>query len=290
MSMLGRNIVPVSIVVLAATAWFCRQQQSIARTHAEQVSAQAELVGLGHTRKTARAQMEAIEQELTKARSERDSLLAAVANLNQRAVEHSMESKWAHPPEHWPEWNAASPYVWLPKNSLKRIQSPVWDDTDGLRPEAVALLAIQPEERRIIDAAVRRIMSDWRAAETAAATRSPEHLSYLGGEGEAVTVNVRTSPELAARLRKDLHGTLQEQLGEERTELFEHFAEWRLDAIFGPEKNPSISPKIYSVRREGKLYRIATQGWGSSSGTTGDWRDHIPPHLHPIFAEALKQP
>jgi hypothetical protein len=282
MSIFGRKVVLVSVLALAAAGWFWRQQQAAARTRVELASARTELARLDATRKLARDEWSSLERELGKARSERDALLGTVAEQNRQDKARATESRWGVPPEHWPEWNEASPYVWLSKGTFKRMQAPVWDQTDGLRDEIVALLAIQPEAREAIDATVRRLMAEWRSAETAAATLSPDHLSNLGGEGEAVTVRVQSQPELVYRMRNELHALLEQKLGEQRAGLFEHFAEWRLDAEFGLEK-------IYSVRREGKAYRIATQGWSGSMGTMGNWRDNIPAHLHPIFAEALKQ-
>ena len=289
MTLPSQKTVLVSLIVLAATGWFCRQQRSVAQIRAEQTSAKAELVRLEAIKTSARERLASLEQELKTARSERDAVLATVVEQNQNDAARVTESTWNVPPQRWPDWNAGSPYVWLSKSKFKRMRAPVWDEKDGLREEIVALLCIQSEAREAIDTTVRRIMGEWRTAETAAATLSSEHLSNLAGKGAAVTVQVDAQPDLAVRLRKELHALLEQQLGEQRAELFEHFAGWRLDAEFGPEKIPPTGPKVYSVRREGKLYHVATRGWSGSMGTSGNWRDNIPAHLHPIFDEALKQ-
>ena len=282
MKLLKRKSTLVLLLLLAAAGLSWREQRTISGARAATAKVQLELVQLEKAKDLVREQLTALDRELSSARSERDALLAAAADSSLGIASRNRATQWTRPPEQWPDWNAASPYVWLPKRALKRIQAPVWDDADRLRDEIVALLGIESEARGTIDATVRRIMAEWRSAETAVATLTSEHLSNLGGEGEAVTVRVQSHPELAYRLRNELHALLEQKLGEQRAGLFEHFAEWRLDAEFGLEK-------IYSVRREGKLYRIATRGWSGSMGTMGDWRDNIPAHLHPIFAEALKQ-
>jgi hypothetical protein len=200
-------------------------------------------------------------------------------------------AQWTRQPEQWPDWNAASPYVWVPKRALKRLQAPVWDNADRLRDEIVALLGIEPEARDAIDTVVRGTLGEWRSGEVAMAALSADPLPNLAGEGEAVTVHVPPQPRLATRLRGELRFALRQHLGEQRADLFEHFASWRLDAEFGSEAHPP-SPdqfKIYSVRPSGKVYHIATKGWGGSMATTGNWRQNIPEHLHPIFEEALKK-
>lgn len=289
MNAFGRKAFLVGIVLLGAAGCFWSQRQSLTQIRADQVLAQVELRQLDETRRTAREQLASLEREFTMAQSNRDALLATIVRQQRQDAARVTEVRWTTPPEHWPEWTTDSPYVWLPKSTMKRMQAPVWDGTDGLRDEIVALLAIRPDEREAIDATTRGIMAEWRSAETAAATLSTDHLSNLGGEGEAVTVQVQFQPELASRLRAELRVVLERQLGEQRAGLFEHFAGWRLDAEFGPEKIPPDGPKVYSVRREGKQYRVATKGWGGSMGTIGDWRDTIPAHLHSIFAEALKR-
>ena len=289
MRLLARKSILVLLMVMAAAGWSRRWQQDISLARKSRANAQLELGELEKEKAITREQLTALERELGVVRSERDALLAIAADSSLEAGSRNRSAQWTRPPEQWPDWNAASPYVWLPKGTLNRIQAPVWGEKDELRDEVVALLSIQPDARDAIDATARRIMAEWHSAEAAGATLSPDHLPNLGGKGEAVTVQVHSQPELAARLRRELHAVLEQQLGEQRAGLFEHFAEWRLDAEFGPEKNPPTGPKIYSVRREGKLYCIATRGWSGSMGTVGDWRKNIPAHLHPIFAEALKQ-
>jgi hypothetical protein len=287
--LVARKSILVLLMAMAAVGWSWRRQQDISLARKARANAQLEFVQLEKEKAAAREQLTALERELGVVRSERDALLATASDSSFEVASRNRSAQWTRPPEQWPDWNAASPYVWLPKRALKRMQAPVWNDTDRLRDEIVALLGIESEARGTIDETVRRIMAEWRSAETAVATLSPDHLPNLGGKGEAVTVRVQSQPELAVRLRRELHALLEQQLGEQRAGLFEHFVEWWLDGELGPEKVPPTGPKIYSVRREGKLYHVATKGWSGSMGTSGNWRDNIPAHLHPIFAEALKQ-
>jgi hypothetical protein len=71
--------------------------------------------------------------------------------------------------------------------------------------------------------------------------------------------------------------------------LFEHFAESAINAELGAPAKPGVSaqPKTYTVRRQGKLFHYGERGsWGSSSGS-GDWRPHVPAHLHSIIEQEL---
>ena len=112
-------------------------------------------------------------------------------------------------------------------------------------------------------------------------------------QGEPVTVRVPLQPELAARLRGEIDAVLEEQLGEQRTDLFNHFAGGSVNSVLGPSRPPDgdsgAGLKIYSIQRDGEMFNIAIDAGNERMNTMSRfWRENIPEHLHPLFEEKLE--
>jgi hypothetical protein len=288
---------PKTILALAILAvgagWTWHRQSGLNAQRATLASAQMELRETLRACSAAEERTEMLRNEIAGERAQRDTALAAVVVANRDLAEEQSAARWNQPPATSPDWNPASPYVWLRKNSLKRIRVAALEVGGSLTDSLCTLLDIQPAARAAIETVLRRSLTEWRANETALARRSDEHLPQMrANKGEPVTVRVPLQPELSARLRGELDAVVKEQLGEQRAGLFDHFAGGAINSVLGPSRPSGDNrgdSKIYSVQRDGEMFNIAIDA-GNERMNVGSptWRYIIPEHLHPLFEEKLE--
>lgn len=192
---------------------------------------------------------------------------------------------WTEPPARVPDWNPASPYVWLRKESLPSFPVPVFDEEGRLVAGVASVLMVPPETLRRLNGRLAGLLDGLHAEELAHAEPSDEHLPGVAeGKGERLTIKVPALPDVGARLKAEFEAALSESLGPARADLVQRTAAGWLDmhfSQFGSE------PSIISVLRhpEGTFNVSKKSGFSSMSvGGPTDIRDYIPVHLRPLFA------
>jgi hypothetical protein len=287
----AKAILALAILIVGA-GWAWHRQTGLNSQRATLASAQMELNEARRTRSAVEERIESLRNAIAGERAQRDSALAAVAVANREQVGEQSAARWTQPPASTPDWNPASPYVWLRKNSLTRIHVAALEVDASLTDSICTLLDIQPAARAAIAAVLQRGLAEWRVSEAALAQRSDEHRPQMRADkGEPVTVRVPPQPELAARLRREIDAVLEERLGEQRAALFNRFAEGAINSHLGPARpaGGEARGKVYSAQRDGEMFRIAFDVHGSSTVTWSPvWREIIPDYLHPLFEETLE--
>ena len=281
-------------ILTVGGGWTWHRQSGLNAQRAALASAQTELNETLRARSFAEERIEALRNEIAGERAQRDTALATVAIFRREVTGEQYAARWNQPPASSPDWNPASPYVWLRKNSLKRIHVAALELGGSLTDSLCTLLDIQPVARAAIETVLQRGLAEWRVSEAAVARLSDEHLPQMrANKGEPVTVRVLLQPEQAARLRGELDAVLKAHLGGQRTDLFNHFAEGAISSVLGPARpggDRGGGSKIYSVQRDGEMFNIAIDA-GNERMNVGSptWRDIIPEHLQPLFEGKLEQ-
>jgi hypothetical protein len=290
-TMRGRAVIAVAILGLGA-GLIGHRQMGLNKGSAKLAAARAELDKTIRERGAVEERVETLRNQISEERAQRDSALAAVALAGRQAIEEQSAARWSQPPASPPDWNPASPYVWLRKDAVARLGVRPFNEDRSLSDQICAVLDISAAARAEIEPVLQRGFAEWRASEVALAERSGEPLLMRSNKGRPVTVRVPPQPELASRLRGEMDAVLKNQLGEQRAELFKRFAESSIDTMLGPAKpvGGEARARVYSVQRDGEMFRIGFDIYGSSTLTVSpDWRFVIPENLHPLFEGALEQ-
>jgi Mlc titration factor MtfA (ptsG expression regulator) len=69
------------------------------------------------------------------------------------------------PPVTWPEWNPESPYVWLRKEMLPRLQVPIISEQGEVLDSAALVLCLDPAARSELNQQLKRLLAEHRALE-----------------------------------------------------------------------------------------------------------------------------
>jgi hypothetical protein len=231
-------------------------------------------------------------------RSELDELLrTAAATAAQSAIpareerEADPDARWAAPPEHLPDWNPASPYVWIPKSVLPSFPIEPFTDGGALASGLESVLAVDPDREKALTAALSRLLATARERESEGVMLSTEHLPGIADRpGDKLTVVVPGQTDDGARLRVEAEQTLHQSLGPARTDLLVHWGQRWLEEQFG---NPAAEPKVYSVlRHPNDTYALSIKtgsSWMSVDGSQ-TFIDYVPIHLRAWFTPLQPSP
>jgi len=287
-AMLPRKTTLVLLILLAALAVWIPQQRRLARARLDVAAAEAQRVKLNERIASTTAGLESVRRELRAQQSNRAVTLAAVAKAEQELARVDPESRWADPPATLPGWNAESPYVWLRKEMLPKVQVSAFNDKGELRGEVAAVLTATEIQQRALNTMLPRLLAEYRALEAANAERVAESLPGIEGDGLKVTLRITPKPEEGARLKQQFEAALKSELGEQRANLLMQLSERRLNdqfSFFGAKP-----PVISVTRHPNGTYDINIQSgsWGLSGPMTiAEIHDKIPPHLLPLFSDVL---
>ncbi len=260
-----------------------RLRSALAQTHSQQLR-------LGERTDALMAELGSAHAELLAAKASRTRADADVAALEQQLAKIDPEIRWALPPTTLPDWNAESPYVWLRKDMLPRLPVSVFTDTGEINSEVALVLTADAKQQQRLNATLARLLSDYRALETAQAHRTEDHLPGIAGQdGLKTTVQVDPMPEQGAQVRKQFESALRDELGRQRADLLLQTGEAWLESEFS---SSGTEPKTISViRHPNGSYNISIKSGGSWLSTGGPAQvvtNQIPARFLPLFSDVLE--
>ena len=210
-----------------------------------------------------------------------------------RAKQTPAAERWSAPPANWPSWQAESPYVWIRKSDLLAlpISTGEIDRTGALSDVLRQVLALEPEAMDRLNARLRGVVERLHAAETARAhwvDNVPD--SNQGLFSRQRTLKLDPDPALAAALRAEYLGILDQELGTDRAKLAQGVAgNWltqTFESLEGESKTISVSwlpdGSEQVVIRSASMYQSAS-GPGTLEG-------QVPAHLQRFFKDERKAP
>ena len=157
-----------------------------------------------------------------------------------------------------------------------------------------AVFAVDATALRALNTQLNQIVGEYHALEAASAKPTAEHLSGAPRDGKTVTIQVPPLPEEGARFKAQFEAALNVQLGSQRADILLQTAEGWMDEQFSRFGN---EPKIISLSRlsnGGYNVSIKSGGGWFSCGVPKDYpnliQTYIPPHLLPLFRDALTAP
>ena len=231
-----------------------------------------------------RAQVGTLRSELDDLRRTAAATSDQGANPVREERETDPEARWAAPPEHLPDWNPASPYVWIPKSVLPSFPIEPFTDGGALAPGLDSVLAVDSDREKALGADLSRLVAAARERESEGVMLSTEHLPGIADRpGDKLTVVVPGQTDDGARLRVEAEQTLRQSLGEARTDLLVHWGQRWLEEQFG---NPAAEPRVYSVlRHPNDTYALSIKTAGSWMSVDGgdSFIDYVPIHLRAWF-------
>lgn len=284
-----RPLLLLAVLGLGLALWVTEDQ----RLRARRSALDAQAAELARVQELASAEREAADR----LRQQLDAERQAAAGVSMRGAAGAdptgdllSETRWNRPPASLPDWNRASPFVWIPKMLLPEIPIAPFNDAGSLQRGLGALLVLDPERERTLNQEMSRLVAEVRKAEAASAMLAPNPLPGIAAQsGDKLTLEVPGQTEASLRLRSEVESTLRTALGESRSELVLHWGKTWLDEQFGSSE---AQPKIYSVvRHPDQTYglNIKTGGSEMSVGDVSSFMDYIPPHLRNWF-EPLETP
>lgn len=271
------------LLALGGALWWTGQNRLRARRAAvlQQESIAAHLQELAAAN---RAQAGTLRAEFDELLRTTTATTGQVADPAREARVTDPEARWAAPPEHLPDWNPASPYVWIPKSVLPSFPIEPFSNGGALASGLGSVLAVDPGRERALNAALSRMVTASHERQSEGVMLSTEHLPGIADrEGDKLTVVVPGQTDEGARLRIEAEQTLRQSLGEARADLLVHWGQRWLDEQFG---NPAAEPSVYSVlRHPNKTYALSIKTAGSWMSVDGgdSFIDYIPIHLRAWF-------
>lgn len=280
------------ILVLALTVGFRHQLQIRA--------VQRDVDGLKSARQdieeqsaAARRELELVRAQIAEERSRIASTIAGVAAARQSLAQTDPSSRWSTPPDNTPDWNPESPYVWIRKDMVPRFSVPMFSKSGQLHPEVAAVLAVDRETLRQLNDQLERVTAEFHELEAARAKPTDQHLPDSGA-GTTVTVEVPALTEDGARFESQFEVALNEYLGPQRGALVIRSADSWLDTQFSAAgREPRIISLTHHAQGGWNVSIKSGQSW-FSAGVAKDYpnmiQEYIPPHLLPLFKDALNAP
>ncbi len=280
----------VLLIVLAGLGVWMVQQARLNRLRSALAQTHSQQLRLGERTDALMAELGSAHAELLAAKASRTRADADVAALEQQLAKIDPEIRWALPPTTLPDWNAESPYVWLRKDMLPRLPVSVFTDTGEINSEVALVLTADAKQQQRLNATLARLLSDYRALETAQAHRTEDHLPGIAGQdGLKTTVQVDPMPEQGAQVRKQFESALRDELGRQRADLLLQTGEAWLESEFS---SSGTEPKTISViRHPNGSYNISIKSGGSWLSTGGPAQvvtNQIPARFLPLFSDVLE--
>jgi len=279
------------ILVLAAISllFWVRERRAV-RDHWKRLErSRGELAGLESQIAAEQGIREALCHELDVLGSSARATRAAIARAEANRTASDPESRWASPPLALPEWNPASPYLWIEKDILTTIPMQPFTAPGTLHPMVTDSLAIEPDSARTLAAILDRHIGNVRTMEAAQAVVNLETDSTVpDGTDRPVTLSVTLPYADSSPIRTALESDLRRELGDSRADLLLHWGRpWLEDQFGSPDQN-----RTYRVTRDADgTFSIVTKTPTGSYSTSGisDFKIYIPEHLRSWFEPLQSQ-
>jgi hypothetical protein len=286
----ARKTTLILLILFAALAVWLPLQSKLARARLAVADAETQRARIEDRIAAAMAALHSIRTELHFQRETRVEAVAAVAKAEEDLARVDPESRWVAPPSALPDWGVESPHVWLRKETLPGLEVGALTDDGELRTDVAAVFTVTESQQRALNAALPRVLAEYRALEVASAERIDEPVPGIGEDIARVTLRINPMPEEGARLKEQFKAALQNELGEQRAELLLQFSAGWLSLQFN---RFGAEPRTISVTRHPNgTYDISSRSANGSSfvGSTPKIHDdYIPAHLLPLFGDVLGQ-
>ena len=238
--------------------------------------------------------VESVTMEIKKERDRQGALRAVIAKTEVAINKIDPDSRWATPPASLPEWNVASPYIWLPKSAVPELPIEIFGKNGELREEVLQVLAVTPAQKQEIKEKLASILKEYHQLELSHVEYSNDHLIRGKQDDTAITIKVPRMDEEGDRYKQQFVQVLGSILGEQRTSLILKTGESWVDDQFAQNnryiKKEDATKTITLLRRSDGNLELSIHGANSSFGTGGPMvGESIPDHLRPLFSDLLNQ-
>lgn len=290
-----RMMLIVTVLLAAGIILWQRFDES---TQIREISArlQGQILTASNRLASALSSVDSRRQQLASDSAKSDSVTAELYEAGRLRSQASASTEWASvtPPTNLPAWTPESPYIWLEKPLLKRMQITVFLPDGDLSPTATEFFAMETDEAKSLGQTLKRIVDEHRRQEIARARVVQEHLPQIAKEeGHKFTLRIEPLAEISTNLKREFEAALAQQLGTQRVELLKRSIQPGLSDLFGRQAS-QVRTMSFVLLPSG-LFQMAQQRGESGTSVSccfPDIRPTVPEHLHhlipPEFLE--KQP
>ena len=276
----------ITVLVTLGLLAILNQHSRVVRRRAEVTQRTAEALALEIESSKLTAEIKALGEELQREKRAADNARISESKVRAEVAAATPGAQWAEPPETLPDWNPASPVVWVSKDLLTQIPIEPFSKNGELNPGVAEVLGIKPEVRKELDGFMAAELERFRNLELTNVYLSTNHLPGVSHiEGRKLTIELRPPAEAGAELKERLTAVLANKLGAQRAGiLMEQGQRWFAENV----SSFAQEPKIISVGwRPTNGYSLSIKGAGvwKSFGGLSELKGHIPGHLLPYFFE-----
>lgn len=191
-----------------------------------------------------------------------------------RSTQSGLVDPWINPPDTLPDWNPASPYIWLSKESLAELPIQPFAYHGKLDGTLAEILGIDAELAEELHSRCSDIFRRREALETELAVAS-----FPGPSTNRMHLEVQFPANVAAELQGAFEGTFRQYLGTRRAELILALGRSWIDEQFSPTKSVTVT------LLPGDKYEISSSFGGvfRSFGGVPSLDGHMPPHFAARF-------
>jgi hypothetical protein len=236
------------------------------------------------------ARQETMRTEWSTLRLARARAIAQAVDLAEQLAKAGSNRDWGRPPDSLPDWNPASPFIWIPKDQLALLPVEAMASDGSLVPEIAAVLTVPSDQLLMLNQALVATVSAMRVAESENARVVPDHLPGIAErEGEKITLRVDPIPEIAAAHKARYQQALVDALGSQRAGFLLETSQFWLAQTFNDQ---GTEGRVVSVLRSPDgSYSLSMQTGGSQWMSVGGSRvidNYIPSHFRPLLGAFLK--
>ena len=258
-------------------------------TQLREISArlQGQILTASNRLASALSSVDSRRQQLASDSAKSDSVTAELYEAGRLRSQASASTEWASvtPPTNLPAWTPESPYIWLEKPLLKRMQITVFLPDGDLTPTATEFFAMETDEAKSLGQTLKRIVDEHRRQETARARVVQEHLPQIAKEeGHKFTLRIEPLAEISTNLKREFEAALAQQLGTQRVELLKRSIQPGLSDLFGRQAS-QVRTMSFVLLPSG-LFQMAQQRGELGTFVSccfPDIRPTVPEHLHHLI-------
>jgi hypothetical protein len=285
------------IITALLAAGIILRQRSEESTQLREVSArlQGEVLTASNRLAMALSSVDSRRQQLASDSAKSDSVIAELFEAGRLRSQASSSTEWASvtPPTNLPAWTPESPYIWLEKPLLKRMQLTVFLPNGDLTPTATEFFAMETDEAKSLRQTLKRIVAEHRRRETARARVEQDHLPQIAMEkGQKFTLHIEPLADVFTDLRREFEAALTLQLGTQRVELLKRSIQPGLSDLFGRQAS-QVRTRSFVLLPSGLFQMAEDRGNAGTSVSCcfPDIRPMVPEHLHHLIPpEFLEKP
>lgn len=260
-------------------------QRSLAESRTTLAETKARRLKLEERINVATTELESARSELRALHTSRKQTRSAIEKAENELNNIDPESLWALSPANLPDWNSASPYVWLRKDMLPKLPVRAFNENGALNDEVASVITLDKNQTSALNATLTNLLADYQALETAKAEKTDEHLPGIADQkGDKLTIRVQPQPEDGKRFIQQFETTLRNELGSQRADLLLQTSEIWLDQQFSQS---GAEPKTISLlHRPDGSYQLSIKSGSNWFSTGGPWKiikNNIPAHLRDMF-------